>query len=870
LLARRLRRSRWESLKRLVRRKRDGALAEEFPASCFDGLAYLQANPDVAEAVACGRVGSALAHYCRHGYQERRPFALAITRDANAGYPLDIARSEAMRDSQARIVALGSELSADTIARLTNLRSEISHDADSRATALRAEMSADAEARAARAGKRAAEYVDASLAALRRADETRQRDLSFQLDALRGGAGEMQKELAATQDELHRLHEETRSVTSRLGADMAALAARLEASIEKIRVVLPGFALAPELEATRMEVGKAASGLEVLRTEIRRLDQFAREGMERLYAQTSVLESASEARERDWCARLSRLDDSYREALEGVKEAVSTLARVSDSRTQDVSSRVELLRAQAGDITTTMTAAAAALDAMQGELRRLEQTATDGIAGVRAEMSAGLAVAARADDLARLGQETQQRLEQLKGEVSAEAARANNLHGELQSRLERLQQETSKAARSEDLERVKRDALHDLERLRSEITAASAMREVRDQGTLQQIEWLRNSLHEAQGKLAAAARVEDVERLRRDSGQDLDRVRSEIGSIAALQKARESAFAAQIDTVKAEVDGAKVRAELAEAKVTSVQRELGAETWQIAGTVSQLGNKVESAHSEVTKIQQELGSVKTNAARIVNPHLNMLNVLGYQAHSRLLARADAEKLAKHWAPLLGLKVEEKELFYLAHRVGNIESVCAGRLAASVNDILLRILVARAVKARSVDILEIGTLFGLGISALHEALAPLYERVQFTVIDPLEGFYGAANKDILTGVPVNKTVFEENLRRTGVQSDKVQLVQHLSTDPQALAEASRNRYDVVIIDGDHTYAGVKNDTEKFVATAKPGAYVIFDDYGNQHWPDVKKYVDGEVLPRKDLKFVGAEWHTAVCQVSAEAA
>jgi len=104
-----------------------------------------------------------------------------------------------------------------------------------------------------------------------------------------------------------------------------------------------------------------------------------------------------------------------------------------------------------------------------------------------------------------------------------------------------------------------------------------------------------------------------------------------------------------------------------------------------------------------------------------------------------------------------------------------------------------------------------------------------------------------------------------MRRSGVGAGDVKLIQRLSTDPQALKQASRGKYDLLIIDADHSYEGVKNDTERFVATARPGAYVIFDDYGNQYWPDVKKYVDAEVLTRKDMRFLGADWHTAVLQL-----
>jgi hypothetical protein len=328
---------------------------------------------------------------------------------------------------------------------------------------------------------------------------------------------------------------------------------------------------------------------------------------------------------------------------------------------------------------------------------------------------------------------------------------------------------------------------------------------------------------------------------------------------------------AQIDSLKAEIGMAKTRAELAEVKAALVQQEFGAGAQQVAGTLSDLQARLAAERTEATRLQAELEAVKQQAAatsaRVSHANLDAFNVLGYQAHPRALAKASAERLARHWAPLLGLNIHERELYYLAHRASSLEGACIGRLAAPVNDILLRILVARAVKSPSLEIMEIGSLFGLGVGILHEALAPLFERVHFTVIDPLDGYYGKENRDVLTGVPVTRAAFDENMRRMGIGGDKITLIQALSTDSKATKQAKKNLYDLAVIDGDHSYAGVKWDSENYVGLVKPGGYVLFDDYANRAWPGVKQYVDAEVMPRAELKFIGAEWHTAVFQVAA---
>jgi predicted O-methyltransferase YrrM len=290
----------------------------------------------------------------------------------------------------------------------------------------------------------------------------------------------------------------------------------------------------------------------------------------------------------------------------------------------------------------------------------------------------------------------------------------------------------------------------------------------------------------------------------------------------------------------------------------------------VRSQVADIDTRLSSADESVRKLSENLEQVEkqqtTYKSRLTHPNLYAFNVIGYQSFARQLTMANAGRLAKHWGPLLGLSIPEKELFYIAHRICQIENVCLGRLATSIDAILLRSLVARAAGQPAVEVLEIGTLFGLGIIAMHEAIAPLFERVHFTALDPLEGYYGKEHRDVVTGVPVSRAVFDENLRRAGIPGDRVTVIQHLSTEAIAMEEARKTCYGLLVIDGDHRYAGVKHDLESYLGTVKPGGYVLVDDYGNPSWPDVKNYVDAEVLGRKDLELVGSDWHTAVFRVA----
>jgi cephalosporin hydroxylase len=47
------------------------------------------------------------------------------------------------------------------------------------------------------------------------------------------------------------------------------------------------------------------------------------------------------------------------------------------------------------------------------------------------------------------------------------------------------------------------------------------------------------------------------------------------------------------------------------------------------------------------------------------------------------------------------------------------------------------------------------------------------------------------------------------------------------------------YDILFIDGDHSYQAVKNDTLNYLPIVRSGGYVIFHD--TEHMPDIKNWI-----------------------------
>lgn len=283
-----------------------------------------------------------------------------------------------------------------------------------------------------------------------------------------------------------------------------------------------------------------------------------------------------------------------------------------------------------------------------------------------------------------------------------------------------------------------------------------------------------------------------------------------------------------------------------------------------------IGSKIASVvlhldklHESTQQVRQELKSIAKLYDEFIRK-ANNLNAALYQCFSRQLRAEDLDRLTTFWLPALGLdrNLDRRALGYLAHRICLAEDTCSGRLAASVQAGLLRVLVARSVPNDDLEILEIGTLFGLNLAISYETCRDCFRSIHMTAIDPLEGYYSKGLLDDLTKMPVTASIFEHNMRRMDVPRQNVTLIKARSTDERALQHAAERQYDLLMIDGDHSYQGIKFDFDHYHSLVGPGGYILFDNYDAVEWPDVKAFIDQEVRPRSDLEFIGADWRTFI--------
>lgn len=205
--------------------------------------------------------------------------------------------------------------------------------------------------------------------------------------------------------------------------------------------------------------------------------------------------------------------------------------------------------------------------------------------------------------------------------------------------------------------------------------------------------------------------------------------------------------------------------------------------------------------------------------------------------------------------------------YLAIRAIQIERNCVGRLATTVQDAVARQLVAECVPGDCICILEIGALYGISLAILYNHAITRFQKVTVAGLDPFDGYYGKTIDAVLNN-PVNDLTYVRNMRLSNVPQDDYRLIKRYSTDPGAIAAARELPINLLIIDGDHTYEGVKFDFETYFPLLEPGGYVIFDDYNAKEWPGVQQFIDQDLRETTDFKYLGAISRTAVgCKISA---
>ena len=179
-------------------------------------------------------------------------------------------------------------------------------------------------------------------------------------------------------------------------------------------------------------------------------------------------------------------------------------------------------------------------------------------------------------------------------------------------------------------------------------------------------------------------------------------------------------------------------------------------------------------------------------------------------------------------------------------IKRIDRYMIGRYCGSLEDKVMQSMSCYGVASRfpsdrQYAHVEIGVLFGGSILAKLSVLRRLNKEQTFVAIDPFEGYYQNP-EDHVTGIEVSDQNFRENIQKFGFDNETIQIIKKYSRDEQVKSVLSEYKVISLMIDGDHTFDGVRNDWEMYSDMVEPGGHVIFDDYENPVWPDVTRFVN----------------------------
>jgi len=182
----------------------------------------------------------------------------------------------------------------------------------------------------------------------------------------------------------------------------------------------------------------------------------------------------------------------------------------------------------------------------------------------------------------------------------------------------------------------------------------------------------------------------------------------------------------------------------------------------------------------------------------------------------------------------------RALDVMYHIEDNIRGRHCGNIGDKVSQYLAVIEYARRFKPDRIDCLEIGTLFGGSCFMKLHALKDLGLPGKVVCIDPMSGFYGK-ELDEISGVPVNSSVFFHNVQVFGFNPADVELRTCMSNSEEAIKGLQENSFAIIMIDGDHSYEGVKTDWLKYSPLLTNDGFLMIDDYAEPAWPYITSFL-----------------------------
>jgi len=199
----------------------------------------------------------------------------------------------------------------------------------------------------------------------------------------------------------------------------------------------------------------------------------------------------------------------------------------------------------------------------------------------------------------------------------------------------------------------------------------------------------------------------------------------------------------------------------------------------------------------------------------------------------------------------------------------MEALGVGRIAGGTMNIVGKLSAVPLLDPPNDDMLEIGTLYGMFGASLIRMMERAGREPRLTIVDPLAGTQlqpGASMADDASGTPVNGAAVRLNLSLAGAAGAATRIQQGFSEDPEVRVVVSDRSYGVIIVDGDHSAAGVAADLEWAEQIVAPGGIVVLDDFGHPKWPGIKEAFEKHMATDTRFTFLGQVAHSGYLRAS----
>jgi len=362
----------------------------------------------------------------------------------------------------------------------------------------------------------------------------------------------------------------------------------------------------------------------------------------------------------------------------------------------------------------------------------------------------------------------------------------------------------------------------------------------------------------------------EVDALQRNQSAQVSRLEK---SVVASVEAESRASKAELLAATAVASGADARSESSAANQTAIDAHTKAtEAIQRAadarGKAAEASQEATVAQSKATEAAEAAAGVdqrlRTDVDALTTKLSDSADMLSGSAFHRMprVMTADDRRSSAAVAETLNVELKTTEIGYLYSKVSAVERRCRGRMATLAATAVARAITCLATEGDDLRILEIGTLHGVSAAYLHEVIAARYPNFHQTLIDPFEGYYGVRGIDLSTPVPVTEELVRHNMNCVGATLSDYTIVKGKSEDDAVLEHFAEANFELIVIDGDHSYEGVERDFFNYADKVLAGGLLIVDDYDGPSWPEVTRFVDEVAKSDARFDFVFGRDRTAV--------